>query len=246
MVISIITPNFNGAKFLDGCIQSILEQEVDFEHIVIDGESTDGSLEIIKKYKHIKYISEKDSGMYDAINKGLKMASGDIIANLNSDDRYPLGVFKEVLKVFSESNPDYVYGDCRLVDEDRNELYVYKAVSVPRSILTRISVVPWAQPSSFYKRSVFTELNGFNVKYKLASDYHFMKRVILDGFSSIAIATPLSEFMKRDDALSSIFEARMAQEVEDINAELKIKNFFILNLLFNFYRKIINYRTFFN
>jgi glycosyltransferase involved in cell wall biosynthesis len=245
MVISIITPNFNGSKFLDGCIQSVLEQGVEFEHIIIDGGSTDCSLEIIKKYSHIKYISEKDNGMYDAINKGLKVASGDVIAYLNSDDRYPSGALSKVLKVFEKSNPDYVYGDCRLVDENRNELYLYKAVSVPRSILTKISVVPWAQPSSFYKRSVFTKLSGFDTKYKLAADYHFMKQVILYGFTSAVIAEPLSEFMKRNDALSSIFATRMAQEVEEINAELKIKKSFILNLLFNLYRKFVNRHTLF-
>jgi len=245
MVISIITPNFNGSKFLGACIQSVLEQGVEFEHIIIDGGSTDCSIEIIKKYSHIKYISEKDNGMYDAINKGLKVASGDVIAYLNSDDRYPSGVLSKVLKVFEKYNLDYVYGDCRLVDENRNELYVYKAVPVPKSILERISVVPWAQPSSFYKRHVFTKLGGFDTKYKLAADYHFMKRVILYGFTSTVIDAPLSEFMKRDDALSSKFSYEMKQEVGEINAELKIKKYFILNLLFNFYRKFVNCHTLF-
>ncbi len=243
MLISIITPNYNGSKFLDGCIQSVLEQKVQFEHIVIDGGSTDSSLEIIKKYNHIRCISEKDNGMYYAINKGLRVASGDIIAYLNSDDRYTPGALERVLRVFEKSNPDYIYGDCRMVDESRKELYVYKSVSVPRSILTKLSVVPWAQPSSFYKRSVFEKLNGFDTKYKLAADYHFMKRVILHDFTSASISNPLSEFMKRNDALSSIFSEKMAKEVREINIELGVSQSLIFNFLFNIYRKLANYRT---
>ena len=82
--------NYNGEKYLEKCIKSVLDQKVDFEHIVVDAESTDSSADILKKYPHLRVIIEKDNGMYDAINKGIAIAQGDIIAYLNCDDRYPV------------------------------------------------------------------------------------------------------------------------------------------------------------
>ncbi|SVD65607.1 uncharacterized protein METZ01_LOCUS418461, partial [marine metagenome] len=109
MTFTIITPNYNGAEYIEECIKSVLRQNVDFEHIIIDGISTDSSLEILTSYSHLKIISEKDHGMYDAINKGLSISKGDFISYLNSDDRYPEGSLSRVLYEFNnDNNLDYV------------------------------------------------------------------------------------------------------------------------------------------
>ena len=108
MKFSIITPNYNGANYLEGCIKSVLSQKVDFEHIIVDSESTDSSLDILKKYPHLIIISEKDHGMYDAINKGIAIAKGDIISYLNCDDRYPDESLLIVLESFKK-NEDIDY-----------------------------------------------------------------------------------------------------------------------------------------
>ena len=93
--ISIVTPSYNSAKFIEDCIQSVLKQNYpNFEHIVIDGGSTDGTVEILKQYPHLKWISEPDEGQSDALNKGFKMAEGDILGWLNADDVYLKNVFQ--------------------------------------------------------------------------------------------------------------------------------------------------------
>ena len=245
MTFTIITPNYNGAEYIEECIKSVLRQNVDFEHIIIDGISTDSSLKILKNYSHLKIICEKDHGMYDAINKGLSISKGDFISYLNSDDRYPEGALSRVLYEFNnDKNLDYVYGDCRLIDHLENELYVYRVPPIFKSLLAKITVIPWAQPSVFYKRKVFDDIGSFDINYLLASDYHFMKRVLLSKFNGHKVNKILSDFMKRDEALSSTYSFEMQSEVVQIKNDLGIVNRPVLDFFFNSYRKIYNFHTF--
>jgi glycosyltransferase involved in cell wall biosynthesis len=246
MKFSIITPNYNGAEYIEECIKSVLTQNVDFEHIIIDGISTDSSLEILTSYSHLKIISEKDHGMYDAINKGLSISEGDFISYLNSDDRYPKGALSRILYEFNnDKNLDYVYGDCRLIDHLENELYVYRVPPLFKSLLTKITVIPWAQPSVFYKRKVFDDIGNFDINYLLASDYHFMKRILLSKLNGHKVNKVLSHFMKRDEALSFKYSFEMHSEVIQIKNDLGIINRPVLDFFFNSYRKIYNFHTFF-
>ena len=164
MKFSIITPNYNGASYLEKCIESVLNQNVNFEHIIVDGESTDSSLDILKNYPHLKVISEKDEGMYEAINKGIIMASGDIITYLNCDDRYPDGSLEVVLESFVLNRDiDYIYGNCRFINQLEKEVYIYKVPPLFNYLLGKITVVPWAQPSVFYRKHVFKTFNFFQI-----------------------------------------------------------------------------------
>ena len=204
------------------------------------------SIEIIKSYSHLKIISEKDHGMYDAINKGLSISKGDFISYLNSDDRYPEGALSRVLYEFNnDKNLDYVYGDCRLIDHLENELYVYRVPPLFKSLLAKITVIPWAQPSVFYKRKVFDEIGNFDINYIFASDYHFMKRVLLSKFNGHKVNKVLSNFMKRDEALSSKYSFEVLSELMQIKNDLGIVNRPVLDFFFNSYRKIYNFHTFF-
>jgi glycosyltransferase involved in cell wall biosynthesis len=111
--ISIITPTFNSEKYLERCIMSIQSQNYNnIEHIIIDGDSNDETKNIIKKYQNNKtiLISEKDAGIWDAMNKGLKIASGDIVGFLNSDDYYYPNAIKTVIKYFNNNNIDFLFG----------------------------------------------------------------------------------------------------------------------------------------
>ena len=246
MKFSIITPNYNGADYLEGCIKSVLNQNVDFEHIIIDSESTDSSLDILKTYSHLIVISEQDDGMYDAINKGIAISQGDFISYLNSDDRYPDGTLSEVLNIFNnDTTVDYVYGDCRLINHLEKELYVYRVPPIFVKLLNKITVIPWAQPSIFYRKHVFQKLGCFDIQYCLAADYHFMKRVILSKLKGYKVNRVLSEFMKRDEALSSKNSFKMHSEVIQIKNDLGIVNRPVLDFFFNSYRKIYNFHTFF-
>jgi glycosyltransferase involved in cell wall biosynthesis len=247
MKFSIITPNYNGSIYLEKCIESVLSQNVNFEHIVVDGKSTDYSLDILNKYPHLKVICEEDRGMYDAINKGILMSSGEIIAYLNCDDRYPEGSLQSVLEAFErKANIDYVVGNCRFINHLEQEVYIYRVPPVFSNLLVKVTVIPWAQPSVFYKKCVFDSLGSYSSKYSLAADYHFMKRVVMSEFNGQKINKILSCFMKREDALSIKNSNDMIDEVNMIKEELGHNNMPFLDFCFNVYRKVYNFHTFFN
>ncbi|MDQ3190406.1 MAG: glycosyltransferase, partial [Bacteroidota bacterium] len=115
--ISIVTPSYNQAHFIEEAIESVICQNyTNFEHIVIDGGSTDNTIKVLEKYSHLIWISEPDEGQSDAINKGFKMATGDIIGWLNADDLYLPNTFKEVAKNLKKDEIDAVYGNYKFID----------------------------------------------------------------------------------------------------------------------------------
>ena len=106
MKISILTPSFNSAQYIERAIKSVMDQNYDdWEHIVVDGGSNDGTVEILKKYTHIKWISEPDRGQSDAMNKAFAMSRGDIIGYLNADDTYEPNIFKIIVEYFNNNPP---------------------------------------------------------------------------------------------------------------------------------------------
>ena len=119
--ISIITASYNQGNFIEDAILSVMNQEYsNYEHIIIDGESNDKTISILKKYKHLKWISEKDSGQTDALNKALKLAEGEIIGQLNADDYYYDNIFSEINDKLSDQFVDGIYGNLHYVDKDKN------------------------------------------------------------------------------------------------------------------------------
>ena len=193
MKTSIITTNFNTDKYLEQTIKSILSQkgEFDLEYIITDGGSKDNSLEIIKKYDKevqdgkwgervtFKYLSEKDSGQSDGINKGLKMATGDIVAFLNADDLYTEGALEKVVTYFKD-NPDCLWltGYCRIIDEHNKEIreYItkYKNKKLQKfslgQLLTENAI---SQPSTFWRKSLMDEIGYLDesLHYSMDQDY---------------------------------------------------------------------------
>lgn len=182
MKISIITVVFNNKDFIEGAIKSVLSQtHKDIEYIIVDGGSTDGTVGIIKKYsdKLAKFISEKDNGIYDAMNKGLKVATGDIIGILNSDDFYAEGKILEVVAdKMEKSQVDCLWGD--LVFVDRNN--IGKVVRTWKSSDYREGKFKkgWhpAHPTFFVKKEIYDKYGMFNLKFKIAADYEVMLRFL--------------------------------------------------------------------
>lgn len=183
--ISIITPSYNQAEFIERTIQSVLDQNYpDLEYIVMDGGSTDGTIEILKKYNgKIIWKSEKDNGQSDAINKGLKMATGDIVAYLNSDDTYEPGALKKVAEFF-QKNPDkkWVYGKCKIID--KNDAEIRKPITWYKNFLLKkfsfaklLSENFISQPATFWKRELLNEIGYFNEEEHFCMDYEYWLRI---------------------------------------------------------------------
>ena len=182
-LVSIITPSFNQASFLEQTLRSVLEQDYpNIEYIVIDGASIDGSVDIIKKYadRLAFWVSEKDSGQAEAINKGFARASGEIVAWLNSDDYYLSNVVSKVVKVFEEnSDVVMVYGDMLAVDEHGhtfNELK-YKQLSLEDLLCFQII----GQPAVFFRRDVYEKSGGLDVNFHFLLDHQFWIRIARHG-----------------------------------------------------------------
>lgn len=180
--ISIITPSFNQGQFLEETILSVLNQSYDnIEHIVIDGGSTDNSVEIIKKYeKHLSYwVSEKDKGQSDAINKGLKICTGDIITWLNSDDIFLPNILNEIPNYFA-ANPNLglVHGKAILFGSNRKDLEIGEEKSNMKE--RYLAYIPFPQPASFFSRNVIEETGFLNVDFHYGMDFDLLTRIALN------------------------------------------------------------------
>lgn len=182
--ISVVIPSFNMARFIDETIQSILGQDYpDTECIVIDGGSTDGTIDILKKYgDRITWVSEKDEGQSDAINKGLQRVTGDIFAYLNADDIYEPGCFKKVAGYFQDfPAARWLYGKCMVINEDGAE--IRRAITRYKYFWQRRYSYNWllvlnfiAQPAVFWRRELTEEIGLFDVSEHLAMDYDYWLR----------------------------------------------------------------------
>lgn len=182
MKVSIITVTHNSARFLQDCIDSVISQTyTDIEHVVVDGASSDGTVDIIKKNnKHIaKWISEEDNGMYDAINKGMQMASGDVIGILNSDDMLAsAGVIEQIVNYFNEHTVDSVYGDLVYIDQRNTKKIIryWKGLSYNR-FRFNYGWMP-AHPTFYVRKELLSDLGGYESHYFTAADYEFMARYL--------------------------------------------------------------------
>lgn len=182
MKVTIITVTYNSAKFLEQSLQSVISQHYsDIEHIIIDGGSTDGTLDIIKKYQpHIaRWISEKDSGMYDAINKGMRMATGDIIGTLNSDDMLASrDVVTAIVNNFTRYNAEAVYGDIVYVQQDNTQkvLRTWNGDEYSREKI-KYGWMP-AHPSFYIRKKIIERCGFYETHFYTAADYEFMIRYL--------------------------------------------------------------------
>jgi glycosyltransferase involved in cell wall biosynthesis len=182
--ISIITVCYNSEKTIRDTIESVLSQSyLEIEYIIIDGKSTDNTMDIISEYQNkiAKIISAPDQGIYDAMNKGIRLATGDVIGILNSDDFFVSpGVITNVVNSFkSEPNSSLVFGDVILV-EPLNTLKITRYYSSKR-------FSPWKlrfgwmppHPASFFKRSAYEQVGNYSLDYKIASDYEMFVRMLM-------------------------------------------------------------------
>lgn len=173
---SIVTPSFNQGSFIEETILSVKNQQYDnFEHLVIDGGSKDSTVDILKRYPHLRWVSEPDKGQTNAGNKGIRMAGGDIIGWLNSDDIYFDDIFLSVESFFQE-NPgvEVVYGDYVWIDEAG--VFIKKVKEIP-FVLHRLLFHNFiAHPTVFMKKDIFDTIGFFREDLQFAMDYEFLLR----------------------------------------------------------------------
>lgn len=225
MKVTLITATYNSEKYLEECIQSVINQGYpNIEHIIVDGKSKDGTIKIIKKYEsHIaKWISETDRGMYDAINKGMEMATGDIIGILNSDDMLDSeNVIEWVVNAFEEKKVDSIYGDLEYVDPiDTNKIHrIWKGKEYKRSLF-KIGWMP-AHPTFYFRAELFRKYGGYESHYYSAADYEFMARYLYKHSISSYYIPKLLVKMRRGGQSNASWRQRLRANRRDYLAMKK-------------------------
>jgi len=203
--ITIVTPSFNQAAFIEETILSVLSQEYpSLEYIVMDGGSTDGSVEIIRKYegKLVYWQSGKDKGQSDAISNGFARATGDILGWLNSDDTLAQGTLRRVGEFFAvHPDVDITYGNMYLIDPSGRRLYTAYPLLDLRILAYENRFIP--QQAMFWRRELYERVGGVNPELRFAMDFELTVRFLRAGARVAKIHKPLANFRFHPDAKSS-------------------------------------------
>jgi len=185
--ISVITVSYNAAGTIRRCIGSVISQDYPcIEYIIIDGGSTDGTLDVIEAYKGniTTIVSEPDNGIYDAMNKGISLATGDIIGMLNADDFYAgENILSQIASVFTQTGTDALYGDLDYIDHSGNIIRKWRSGQYKPGRFNYGWMPP--HPTFYCKKKLYDVLNTYSLKYGTAADYELMLRFIHVNQSSI-------------------------------------------------------------
>jgi len=181
MTISIITPTFNSVATLRDTLESVARQlHAEVEHIIVDGGSNDGTLDIVREFPHVaRVISEPDEGLYDAINKGIRAASGEVVGVLNSDDFYAhSGVLSIIARAFEQETTDCIYGDVVYVQpEDTSKIIRHYSSRHFHPRKFALGFMP-AHPTFYLKKECYQRYGLHNTQYKIAADFELLLRML--------------------------------------------------------------------
>ena len=245
--LSIITATYNSEATIQRCLDSVMATTLCTEHIIIDGGSTDQTLEIAKSFRHVKkIISEPDEGMYDAMNKGIDLSTGDVIGILNSDDFYSNPeVLSKISEVFENSEVESCYGDLQYVDAKD----ISKITRVWKSGCLKPNSFAWGwmppHPTFFVRRNVYIKYGKFNTKLGSAADYELMLR-LLEKFKITTTYIPEVLVTMRSGGVSnsSIINRIKANRMDKLSWEINGLKPLPWTIIFKPLRKIIQYATF--
>lgn len=217
MKISVVTISYNSADTIESTIKSVLDQDYsDIEYIIIDGGSTDSTLSIIEKYKdsidHL--VSEPDNGLYDAMNKGIEIATGDVIGMLNSDDVFADNTVLSKVALAIE-NADAVYGDLNYVDRDNLEKITrkWKSGKYRRNAFKRGWMPP--HPTFYVRATKYHQLGTYNTRFKTSADYELMLRFIHKHKIKVDYIPHVMVLMRVGGQSNSSIKNRLAANKED-------------------------------
>jgi glycosyltransferase involved in cell wall biosynthesis len=220
IAVSIITATYNSDRTLHLAIHSVVEQEYGVkEHIVVDGASTDGTLELLESARSapgskLTYVSRKDSGMYEAINRGIALATGEIIGILNSDDAYHRSTVRKVVEAFAATDADVVFGNIMMSGVGDNGADVGSECVADISQLNYRMSIP--HPAVFVRKATYEKHGMFDSNYKIAADYEFILRLQKQGAKMVHLNAVLCAF--RRGGISSTRVWRTAFETFKIQA----------------------------
>ncbi len=218
--ISIVTASYNQAGFVRAALESVSSQNVvPIEHIIFDGLSSDGTADIVqslikeKGWSHIKFISEKDSGQSDALNKGFRLAKGDIIGWLNSDDLYHPGCFQAVMDFFDKHPEiDVLYGDYDFIDSNGNLTQIRREISFSRLVLYYNHVLYVPTTATFFRRRIFDDGHLLDTNFHYSMDKEFYLRLDRAGYRFKHLSKRLAQFRFHDESKSTLNPAASRED----------------------------------
>ncbi len=223
MNISIITPARNSAPTIQICLKSVASQTIAAEHIVVDGLSSDQTSDIVQSFEHVnRYISGTDNGIYDAINKGIEHASGNVIGILNSDDRYVTdSVLEAVLDHMASTGVDCCYGDIRYVDRSGKPVRYWRGGDFERSRFLWGWMPP--HPGFFVRKELYDQYGTYRLDLGTSADYEMMLRLLYKHRASCSYIPMLITEMLIGGASNQSIKARlkanrMDQRAWEVNA----------------------------
>ncbi|WP_018610969.1 glycosyltransferase family 2 protein [Segetibacter koreensis] len=221
MRVSIITATYNSAATIKDTILSVKNQTYhNVEHIVVDGQSTDNTLHLVNHFGHQgPILSEPDKGIYDAMNKGVKIAGGEIVGILNSDDFYPHnGVIENVVKAFESGDCDAVYGDLIVVDPYHIKRVLRKWIAgvYSRKLFYKGWMPP--HPTFFVKKEIYEKFGSFNIDFKCSSDYELLLRFMLLNNIKVQYLPGVLVHMRAGGCSNKTFKHRLVAHMEDYRA----------------------------
>ncbi|MFN4811513.1 MAG: glycosyltransferase family 2 protein [Bacteroidota bacterium] len=222
MKVSIITVTYNSESTVEDTIKSVVNQDYqDIEYIIIDGLSTDSTLAIVNRYKNkiAKIISEKDNGIYDAISKGISMASGDVVVALNSDDMYASNnIISKVVALFKQTHTDVVYGDLNYVDRHDTSKIIrkWRSGEYKKGLFLKGWMPP--HPTFFARKTCYEKYGSFNLSLRSSADYELMLRFIHKHEVMVAYLPMLIVNMRAGGQSNVSFKNRYKANQEDKKA----------------------------
>lgn len=207
MLITIITPCLNRRETIGAAIESVISQDRDnVEHIVVDGGSTDGTLDVLAHYPHLRVVSEPDRGLYDAINKGIHLANGSIIGHLNSDDLYMPDVFGKVAEAFeADGDIGSICGGAQIFTTEGDKHRVSHRINSEAVKMLRYSDIIRGVPitnARFFRRTVYEKIGGYDIRYRLAADRDFLMRLVLAGIKRATVKEVIYQYRSHPGSLT--------------------------------------------
>jgi len=215
--ISIVTPVFNSVRWIELCLQSVRHalKERNYEHIVVDGSSTDGTLEYLKQQKDIRLIPGPDKGMYDALNKGMATARGRILGHLNADEQYDRAGLAHALQKLDQTEADAVFGPTIMLDGQLNFLYLFNQITVPSPI-----DADWHMPvqtCSFLFRREIWERCPYPTEYRVVGDHVWFRRQMKLGLKLVSVRKPIGIFTWHQDDIAKRIGPHNENALADVN-----------------------------